>query len=111
MEPGATALISLGTVTALYRHPVKSMLGEPLLSAVVNHTGLSGDRTHAALDETGAIGSAKHPRKWGPLLGCRTRVAEDDTVEVQLPDGTAFTAGDPDLDARLSQLLGRQVCV
>ncbi|MEU0175279.1 hypothetical protein ABZ178_18290 [Streptomyces massasporeus] len=63
------------------------MRGEPLVSAVVLRTGLSGDRTHAVLDETGAIGSAKHPRKWGPLLGCRSRVAEDDTVEVELPDG------------------------
>ncbi|MFF8874600.1 MOSC domain-containing protein [Streptomyces massasporeus] len=111
VKPGATALISLGTVTALYRYPVKSMLGEPLVSVAVNHTGLSGDRTHAVLDETGAIGSAKHPRKWGPLLSCRSRVAEDDTVEVELPDGTVFTAGDPDLDARLSKLLDRQVCV
>ncbi|WP_234325701.1 MOSC domain-containing protein [Streptomyces sp. NRRL S-146] len=38
-------------------------------------------------------------------------MAEDDTIEVELPDGTAFTAGEPDLDARLSKLLGRQVCV
>ncbi|MEU1916586.1 MOSC domain-containing protein [Streptomyces massasporeus] len=111
VEPGATPLIAVGTVTALYRYPVKSMLGEPLVSVVVHRTGLSGDRTHAVLDETGAIGSAKHPRKWGSLLGCRSRVAEDDTVEVELPDGTAFTAGDPDLDARLSKLLGRQVRV
>jgi uncharacterized protein YcbX len=101
----------MGTVAALYRYPVKSMLGEPLASVVVTHAGLSGDRTHAVLDEKGAIGSAKHPRKWGHLLGCRSRVAEDDTVVVELPDRTAFTVGDPDLDARLSKLLGIQVCV
>lgn len=101
----------MGTVTALYRYPVKSTLGEALSSVVVTHAGLSGDRTHAVLDETGAIGSAKHPRKWGHLLGCRSRVADDDTVEVELPDGTALTVGDRDLDARLSELLGRQVSV
>ncbi|MFJ2923475.1 MOSC N-terminal beta barrel domain-containing protein [Streptomyces massasporeus] len=63
VEPGATPLIAVGTVTAMYRYPVKSMLGEPLVSVVVNRTGLSEDRTHAELDETGAIGSAKHPRR------------------------------------------------
>ncbi|MEU1369144.1 MOSC domain-containing protein [Streptomyces sp. NPDC005803] len=99
----------MGTVTALYRYPVKSMLGEALGSAMVTHSGLSGDRTHAVLDETGAIGSAKHPRKWGRLLGCRSRTADDDTIEVQLPDAAILRVGDPDLDARLSKLLGRQV--
>ncbi|MFJ2965840.1 hypothetical protein ACIPIC_26495 [Streptomyces collinus] len=49
------------------------MLGESLESVVVTHAGLSVDRTHAVLDETGAIGTAKHPRKWGHLLGCRSR--------------------------------------
>ncbi|MCL6667887.1 MOSC domain-containing protein [Streptomyces panaciradicis] len=101
----------MGTVTALCRYPVKSMLGEALASVVVTHAGLSGDRTHAVLDETGSIGSAKHPRKWGHLLGCRSRVADDDTTEVELPDGTAVTVGNPDLDARLSKLLGRRVFV
>jgi uncharacterized protein YcbX len=101
----------MGTVTALYRYPVKSTLGEALASVVVTHAGLAGDRTHAVLDETGAIGSVEHPRKWGHLLGCRSRVADDDTVEVELPDGAAFTVGDPDLDARLSKLLGHQVFV
>ncbi|MFJ7295126.1 MOSC domain-containing protein [Streptomyces collinus] len=101
----------MGTVTALWRYPVKSTLGEALESVVVTHAGLSGDRTHAVLDETGAIASAKHPRKWGHLLGCRSRVADGDTVEVELPDGASFTVGDPELDIRLSELLGRQVSV
>lgn len=58
---------------ALYRYPVKSMIGEALASATVTHDGLSGDRGYAVLDGTGAIGSAKHPRKWGRLLSCRSR--------------------------------------
>ncbi|MCX3292402.1 MOSC domain-containing protein [Streptomyces sp. NEAU-H22] len=101
----------MGTVAGLWRYPVKSTLGEALESVAVTHAGLSGDRTHAALDETGAIGSAKHPRKWGRLLCCRSRVVDGDTVEVELPDGASFTVGDPELDTRLSTLLGRQVLV
>ncbi|GAA5020683.1 MOSC domain-containing protein [Streptomyces siamensis] len=99
----------MGTVAALWRYPVKSMLGEALASVAVTRTGLTGDRTHAVLDERGAVGSVKHPRKWGQLLGCRSRSAGDRTVEVDLPDGTSHTVGDPELDARLSELLGRQV--
>ncbi|MEU1199660.1 MOSC domain-containing protein [Streptomyces sp. NPDC005813] len=99
----------MGTVAALWRYPVKSMLGEALASVAVTRTGLTGDRTHAVLDGRGAVGSVKHPRKWGQLLGCRSRSAGDGTVEVALPDGTSRTVGDPELDARLSELLGRQV--
>ncbi|MDC2957970.1 MOSC domain-containing protein [Streptomyces gilvifuscus] len=100
----------MGTVAALCRYPVKSMLGEALVSVEVTHAGLSGDRTHAVLDETGSIGSVKHPRKWGRLLSCRSRLT-DGNVEVEMPDGAIRAVGDPDLDDRLSELLGRKVFV
>lgn len=99
----------MGTVTALRRYPVKSMLGEALTSVAVTERGLRGDRVSAVLDETGTVGSAKHPRKWGPLLRCRSRLTSTDTVVVELPDGIVLSAGDTDLDARLSKLLGRPV--
>ncbi|MFF3001061.1 MOSC domain-containing protein [Streptomyces sp. NPDC057950] len=101
----------MGTVVALCRYPVKSMLGESLLSAAVTHAGLVGDRTYAVLDGTGAIGSVKHPRKWGQLLRCRGRSTDDSAVEVELPDGVVLPVGDPELDVRLSKLLGRHVFV
>jgi uncharacterized protein YcbX len=97
------------TVRALHRYPVKSMLGETLTYTAVTERGLQGDRVAAVLDETGAVGSAKHPRKWGRLLTCRSRLADRGTVVVELPDGTALCVGSPDLDARLTELLGRQV--
>lgn len=101
----------MGTLVAVHRYPVKSMLGETLTGVAVTHAGLAGDRTHAVLDDDGAVGSVKHPRKWGRLLWCRGRSGEDGTVEVALPDGTRFPAEDPELGARLSKLLGRQVSV
>ena len=99
------------SVTAIHRYPVKSMLGEELASVEVTGNGLAGDRTHAVLDGTGAVGSAKHPRKWGDLLRCRSRVTAAGPPEVELPDGTRLPAGDPGLDERLSALLGRPVAL
>jgi len=101
----------MGTVTALYRYPVKSMSGEAVSAVAVTENGLSGDRVYAVLDGTGAVGSAKHPRKWGELLRCRSRLDDSGVVRVVLPDGTALPVQDPDLDAELSKLLGRQVSV
>ncbi|MFG2949648.1 MOSC domain-containing protein [Streptomyces adustus] len=99
----------MGTVAALYRYPVKSMLGETVSAVAVTGSGLSGDRIYAVLDETGAVGSAKHPRKWGELLRCRGRMDDSGTVRVVLPDGTDLPAQDRELDLLLSKLLGRQV--
>ncbi|MFD4509882.1 MOSC domain-containing protein [Streptomyces sp. NPDC058457] len=101
----------MGTVTALFRYPVKSMLGEAVIAVAVTERGFSGDRVYAVLDETGAVGSAKHPRKWGDLLRCRSRLDDSGAARVVLPDGAALPAEDPDLDVRLSKLLGRPVFV
>lgn len=98
------------SVAALHRHPVKSMLGEPLRTADLTTRGLAGDRAFAVVDGTGRIGSAKHPRKWGALLACRARTTGD-SATVILPDGDAFDARDPDLADRLSTLLDRPVTV
>ncbi|MEW2269053.1 MOSC domain-containing protein [Streptomyces griseofuscus] len=100
-----------GTVTALRRYPVKSMLGEALTAVRIGERGLAGDRMFAVLDAGGAIGSAKHPRKWAPLLRCHGRLTGPGAVRVELPDGTVLSAGAAELDARLSDLLGRQVSV
>lgn len=96
---------------ALYRYPVKSMLGEAVIAVAVTESGLSGDRVYAVLDGTGAIGSAKHPRKWRELLRCRSRFDDSGTVRVVLPGGVALPVEDPDLDGELSELLGRRVFV
>jgi uncharacterized protein len=101
----------MGTVAAVRRYPVKSMLGEALSSAWVTERGVHGDRAFAVLDEMGAVGSVKHPRKWGPLLRCRSRLTGSDTARVELSDGTVLAAGSAELDARLSELLGRRVTV
>jgi uncharacterized protein len=101
----------MGTVSALRRYPVKSMLGEALAAVRVTERGLTGDRRFAVLDEAGAIGSAKHPRKWGPLLQCRSRLTDSKRARIELPDGSVHYSGEAELDKRLSELLSRRVSV
>ena len=98
----------LGTVSALYRYPVKSMQGETVHSAVLTERGMLGDRAYALVDvETGRIGSAHHPNVWGGLLECGARW-DDGEVVVTLPDGESMHIGAA-LEERLSALLNRTV--
>ena len=57
-------------IDALYLFPVKSLLGERVDEARVTGRGLLGDRAYGLVDVAdGTVASAKHPRKWGALLG------------------------------------------
>ena len=105
-----------GSVVSLWRYPVKSMQSERLESSVVGERGLAGDRAYALIDvDTGHLCSAKHPRKWGALFACHAAFvrepAEDETpnVAIRLPEGSVVRSDDPDVDERLSALVGRKV--
>ena len=64
----------VGTVRALWRFPVKSMLGEQLDVVEVGEGGIVGDRAYAVRDrETGKVASAKHPKLWPGLLAAGRR--------------------------------------
>jgi len=53
----------VGSVSALWRFPVKSMKGERLEQAELTERGLVGDRSHALIDvDTGKVVSAKSVR-------------------------------------------------
>jgi uncharacterized protein YcbX len=91
-------------VKSLWRYPVKSLLGEELDSAGVTVAGIEGDRVYALRDGD-AVLSAK---RTGSLFGAAARYL-DGHVEVRWPDGTTSRDGDGDLDAKLSQLSGREV--
>jgi len=50
----------LGSIVALWRYPVKSMLGEESNAAEVTKRGLSGDRAYALVDSTdGTVASGQ----------------------------------------------------
>jgi uncharacterized protein YcbX len=102
---------SAGAVIALWRYPVKSMLGEELESCDVTERGLAGDRAYALVDaEDGKVASAKNPRKWAKLFECRAAFADDrGDAYITLPDGAEVAAADPRAAQVLSRLLGRNV--
>jgi len=109
--------IPLGSVVSLWRHPVKSMMGEELNAADITERGLFGDRAYALVDPaTGKVASAKNPRKWAQLFDFRaTFVAPPrpgeplPPVRITLPDGTLLTSDQRDLTQILSKVLGREV--
>ncbi len=109
----------VGSVGALWRYPVKSMMGERVETVVVTERGILGDRAYALVDQsTGKLGSVKNPRKWGFLLTCKARFAEpvesDETVPpalITLPDGACLPTNRPETAKILSELLGRKVSI
>ena len=103
----------VGSVGALWRYPVKSMMGERVETVVVTERGILGDRAYALVDQnTGKLGSVKNPRKWGFLLTCKARFAEpvesDETVpprpnhHAPFPDGACLPTNRPETAKILS---------
>lgn len=107
----------VGEVQALWRFPVKSMLGEELDEVDVSDGGIVGDRAYALVDrETGKVASAKHPTLWPDLLKCGASFgvppragAEAPAVRIELADGSAVMSDADDADAVLSRFFGRDV--
>src|SRR5919205_38268 len=96
----------LGSVVAVWRYPVKSMLGEELNASAVTPRGLLGDRAYALVDRAdGKVASAKNPRKWPQLFDFRAAFvgiprpgAKVPPVRITLPDGTVVTSEQSDLN-------------
>jgi uncharacterized protein YcbX len=113
----STTSVGLGSVVALWRYPVKSMMGEELNAADLTQRGLLGDRAYALVDRsTGKVVSAKNPRKWSKLFDFRAAFIEAPRsgqkippVRITLPNGTIATTEQSDLEQALSDVLGREV--
>jgi uncharacterized protein len=107
----------VGTIRALWRFPVKSMLGEELDAADLTEGGIVGDRAYAIRDrETGKVASAKHSKRWPNLLDCRAGFVEPPgpgdelpPVRIELADGNSVLSDAADVDAVLSRFFGRDV--
>src|SRR5262249_62170015 len=105
----ATGTTAVGRVSAIWRYPIKSMLGEPLDAVDVAARGLQGDRAFALVDaETGKVVSAKDPRRWPNMFAFHAMLGEG-PARVTLPDGQTATTDDDDIERRLSQAVGRPV--
>jgi MOSC domain-containing protein len=113
------SLADTGTEVSLWRHPVKSMLGEEINSSNITERGLIGDRTYAVVDkQTGKVASAKNPRKWGKLFDCRSifvnspsdGVNDIPPVRITFPDGIHISSDhQDDMDSCLSKVFNREV--
>ena len=111
----------VGTIGAIMRFPVKSMLGESLDECDIVAGGVDGDRTHALVDpSTGKIASAKQPNLWRDLLAFSAKTNARTSAKTRSetnPAGIIVSDGggnqidllDPDFDAKLSEWLGRKV--
>ncbi|MCT0199531.1 MOSC domain-containing protein [Synechococcus sp. CS-1325] len=107
----------VGLVEALWRYPVKSMLGESLQQVPVTERGLCGDRAYALWDHaTDRVASAKNPRLWRGLLGCRARFeamplpeAPPPPVRIEAAGSEAILSSDPAINTTLSGWFDRRV--
>ncbi|HEX9713077.1 MAG TPA: MOSC domain-containing protein [Actinomycetota bacterium] len=94
----------LGTVAALWRYPVKSLLGEQLTRARLTAGGIEGDRGLAIVDR--GTGEVLSGRRVPGLLEGRA-LLERDGVKISLPGGEVVAAVEAD-DA-VSAWLGRDI--
>jgi uncharacterized protein len=94
----------VGRIEALWRHPVKSLQGEPVASALVTATGVVGDRAWGVRDvASGAVLSAKRE----PRLLLAAATAAGEGVAITIP-GHPSRHG-TQADGALSSWLGREV--
>lgn len=103
----------IGTVSELWRYPVKSMGGEHLREATLGTGGIANDRGWALREtETGKVASAKQPRAYRALLDFAASAGgdhDDAVVAITGPDDFHARSSDADHAAMLSNTLGRAV--
>lgn len=103
----------IGTIKEIWRHPVKSMAGEQLEVCSVEQLGIPGDRGWALRDE--ATKEITNGKKIPPLMQCAAHYREEPTnnsiphVDITFPDGRQIQSDDAEVNARLSEVLGKNV--
>jgi len=108
---------TVGTVSELWRFPVKSMAGERLDSVELTSGGIPGDRAYALIDtETGKVVSAKSVRDFPGMMDCRATYVEPPRpgqamppVRITLPGGKTIISNAPGAEGELSAHFGRKV--
>lgn len=96
----------VGTVTQVWRYPVKSFQGEQVESIEIGPGGAVGDRTLAVVDP--AERKVLTAKLYADLLQASARVT-DSGVVITLPDGAEWEAADPGVHDALSAWLDKEV--
>ena len=106
--------MSVGTVTQLWRYPVKSMAGEQLSAAEIDQNGVAGDRGWAVREIEADV--TRNAREMPKLLQFASAYAESPSfdqrspaVTITTPDNMQVQSADEDRDQQLSEILGRPV--
>ena len=105
--------IEVGRVKELWRYPVKSMEGHTVPEALIEKTGLLGDRNWALRDET--AGELTTVRKLPKLLKYKARYQQEPQpgsvapITIELPDGASVSSDDASVNQQLSDALGKPV--
>jgi len=103
----------IGTVEQIWRYPVKSMAGQRLSQCTVGSLGLPGDRGWAIKDEIKS--EVKTGTRIPLLMQCASAYEQEPSDEniphviITFPDGSSVASDDPEINARLSTVLERQV--
>lgn len=98
-------------VRALWRYPVKSMLGEQCAEVEIEPRGVRGDRRFAVRGADGRLGSGKSSHRFRLIDGLFTFSARyvGEWPEITFPDGRRLRGDDAQIDSALSQALGQPV--
>lgn len=106
--------MSVGTVSELWRYPVKSMGGEQIASTAIDQNGVAGDRGWVIREN----GENRTARQVPRLLHCAARYVEAPSAErrspqfeVTLPDDEILDSAAANFEQRLSEVLGREIAV
>ena len=104
----------VGTVSQLWRYPVKSMGGEQLQTAAVDANGVAGDRGWSVREVEADV--TRNAREMPKLLHFRASYTQEPSfdsrspsVAVTTPDGAEIASSQDDRDALLSEAAGREV--
>jgi MOSC domain-containing protein len=103
----------IGTIKQIWRFAVKSMGGEQLDVCTVGIRGIPGDRGWAIRDET--AGRLATGSRFPLLMQCSARYREPPVngfipqADMRLPDGVQIGTDLVDVNARLTELLGKPV--
>ena len=105
--------MNVGSIREIWRHPVKSMLGERVDATALGANGIPGDRAWAVRDEE--RGGIRGGKKIAALMGLRARYLEEPASgrvpppEITLPDGARLRASDSGAAERVSAALAHKV--
>lgn len=103
-------MIKVGSISAIWRYPVKGMAGEKLLSCCIDENGLNGDRLFAVRD---VFRNEIQSCKFRPgLLTCVARSNKPeaqfnpDDWEIHFADGTVLSYDADKINDKISEVLG-----